>query len=123
MLRDWTYAMEAEPLPSEDPASHPEFTDVERNDENELSEIGDDVILNLSQEIQQKKTKMSRKQRNDQRKQVILVFSQIVIFSVVFFSFFYYFAIYLDKLNSRFGHFVTVNYTTVSQCFQWRHCQ
>lgn len=79
MLRDWSYEMSADPLESEETASHPEFTDVslfpakvERNTENDLidlEDIADDVIFKLSQELKQKK--LSRRQRNDKRIEVI----------------------------------------------------
>ena len=74
MLRDWSYSLSARPLPSETAADPPEFTDAERNTENddiELKEIEDDVIFDLSQKVQHpKKTKLSRRKRNEKRNEV-----------------------------------------------------
>ena len=72
MLRDWTYEMEMEALHEQ--ASQPEFTDAERNTENDIIDLqntADEVISNLSQEIQQQK-KTKRKRRNVKKNEVIL---------------------------------------------------
>lgn len=72
MLRDWSYEDPTDPLPSNIPSGPPEFTDENENDLNNLDTIADEVIFNLSQEIDKpKKAKLSRKKRNEKRIEVL----------------------------------------------------
>lgn len=54
MLKDWSYEMTTDPL----------LTDAE-NDVNNLENIAEDAIYELSQEICNKKSKLARKKKND----------------------------------------------------------
>lgn len=77
MLKDWSYELSATALENsaaKTATDQPDFTDAERtidNDDNDLENITEDVIFNLSQELTPKKSRLSRKKKNDRGNEVI----------------------------------------------------